>query len=148
MVTSWEWGVGNIKRQGAASEILKNIPLLLGGIFLIYLAVVDETLFTAITMGGLHNRVLVTIATTLAAGVPMFFAVGLFKKSILVGQETIYYYEELLKRKSFWILTIVLLAIITFLVLLQGRAATIQGIVAVVGSVSLSIYLVIYIRKI
>ena len=115
---------------------------------MIYLAAVDETLFTAITMGDLHNRLLVTIATTLAAGVPMFFAVGLFKKSILVGQETIYYYEELLKRKSFWILTIILLAIVTFLVLLQGRVATIQGIVAVVGSVSLSIYLVIYMRKI
>ena len=137
-----------MKRQGSASEILKNIPLLLGGIFLIYLAAVDETLFTAITMGNLHNRILVTIATTLAAGIPMFFAVGLVKKSILVGQETIYYYEELLKRKPFWILTIVLLAIITLLVLLQGRAATIQGIVAVLGSVSLSIYLVIYIRKI
>jgi len=115
---------------------------------LIYLAVVDETLFIAITMGNLNNRILVTIATTLAAGVPMFFAVGLVKKSVLVGQETIYYYEELLKRKAFWILAIVLLAIISILVLLQGRAATIQGLVAVVGSVSLSIYLVIYTRKI
>ncbi len=136
-----------MKRQSAASEILKNMPLLLGGVFLIYLAVVDETIFTAITMGNLNNRILVTIATTLAAGIPMFFAVGLVKKSVLVGQETIYYYEELLKRRSFWILTIVLLAIISTLVLLQGRVATIEGLVAIIGSVSLSIYLTIYTRK-
>jgi len=129
------------------SEMLKDIPLFLGGIFLIYLAVVDETLFTAITMGDLKNRLLVTFATTLAAGVPMFFAVGLIKKSVLKGQETIYYYEELLKRKFFWISTIVLLAVITLLVLLQGRAATTQGLIAVVVSVSLSLYLVIYMRK-
>jgi len=84
----------------------KNIPLFLCGVFLIYIAAADETLFQFIAedlTNGIANRLVVTVATVLAATIPMFFAVGAIKQSVLIGRETIYYYEKMLGSVAFWV---------------------------------------------
>jgi len=127
-------------------ENLKNMPLLIGGIFLSYIAVVDETLFNAVTTSNLHNRLIVTLGTTFAASVPMFFAVGMIKQSILTGRETIYYYEKLLKGKMFWIMALILLVSISILIYLQGRAHSINGSIIMAGCILLSLYLIKFVK--
>ena len=128
-------------------EVLNNIPLFLGGIFLIVLAAVDFTLFDAITQGRVADRTIVALATVVSAAVPMFFAVGLVKVSLLTGRETIFYYEKLLRGSSFWIITILLLLSIAALVLLQGRALSPFGGSVLTGCILLSIYLGFYLQK-
>ena len=127
-------------------EILTNIPLFVGGIFMVYIAAVDETLFNAILGGNFQDRLAVSLATTVAAALPMFFAVGLIKQSIVSGLYTIYYYEKMLQGIIFWILTIILLMAITAIILAQGGVHLYNAPIAV-GSSLLSIYLVIYLRK-
>jgi hypothetical protein len=99
--------------------ILSNVPFFLGGIFLIYLAVLDETLFNFILHSFQQDKIIISIATTVAAGVPMFFAVGFIKKSVLRRWQTIYYYEKLLLHDFFWILTIILLGIISSIIVID-----------------------------
>ena len=99
--------------------ILSDVPFFLGGIFLIYLAVLDETLFNFILHSFQQDKIIISIATTVAAGVPMFFAVGFIKKSVLRRWQTIYYYEKLLQHDFFWILTIILLGIISSIIVIE-----------------------------
>jgi len=99
--------------------ILFDVPFFLGGIFLIYLAVLDETLFNFILHSFQQDKIIISIATTVAAGVPMFFAVGFIKKSVLRRWQTIYYYEKLLLHDFFWILTIILLGIISSIIVID-----------------------------
>jgi len=99
--------------------ILSDVPFFLGGIFLIYLAVLDETLFNFILHSFQQDKIIISIATTIAAGVPMFFAVGFIKKSVLRRWQTIYYYEKLLLHDFFWILTIILLGIISGIIIIE-----------------------------
>jgi len=99
--------------------ILSDVPFFLGGIFLIYLAVLDETLFNFILHSFQQDKIIISIATTIAAGVPMFFAVGFIKKSVLRRWQTIYYYEKLLLHDFFWILTIILLGIISSIIVID-----------------------------
>jgi len=101
------------------SLILSDVPFLLGGFFLIYLAVLDETLFNFILDNVKQDKIVISIATTIAAGVPMFFAVGFIKKSILQRWQTIYYYEKLLLHDFFWILTIILLGMISSIIVIE-----------------------------
>ena len=99
--------------------ILFDVPFFLGGIFLIYLAVLDETLFNFILHSFQQDKIIISIATTVAAGVPMFFAVGFIKKSVLRRWQTIYYYEKLLLHDFFWILTIILLGMISSIIVID-----------------------------
>ena len=99
--------------------ILSDVPFFLGGIFLIYLAVLDETLFNFILHSFQQDKIIISIATTIAAGVPMFFAVGFIKKSVLRRWQTIYYYEKLLLHDFFWILTIILLGMISSIIVIE-----------------------------
>lgn len=99
--------------------ILSDVPYFLGGIFLIYLAVLDETLFNFILHSFQQDKIIISIATTVAAGVPMFFAVGFIKKSVLRRWQTIYYYEKLLLHDFFWILTIILLGMISSIIVIE-----------------------------
>jgi len=99
--------------------ILFDVPFFLGGIFLIYLAVLDETLFNFILHSFQQDKIIISIATTVAAGVPMFFAVGFIKKSVLRRWQTIYYYEKLLLHDFFWILTIILLGMISSIIVIE-----------------------------
>ena len=99
--------------------ILFDVPFFLGGIFLIYLAVLDETLFNFILHSFQQDKIIISIATTVAAGVPMFFAVGFIKKSVLRRLQTIYYYEKLLLHDFFWILTIILLGMISSIIVID-----------------------------
>lgn len=99
--------------------ILSDVPFFLGGIFLIYLAVLDETLFNFILHSFQQDKIIISIATTVAAGVPMFFAVGFIKKSVLRRWQTIYYYEKLLLHDFFWILTIILLGMISSIIVID-----------------------------
>ena len=98
--------------------ILSDVPFFLGGIFLIYLAVLDETLFNFILHSFQQDKIIISIATTIAAGVPMFFAVGFIKKSVLRRWQTIYYYEKLL-HDYFGISTIILLSIISYIIVIE-----------------------------
>ena len=127
-------------------EILTNIPLFAGGIFMVYIAAADETLFNAILGGNFDDRLAVALATTVAAALPMFFAVGLIKQSVVKGLYTIYYYERMLQGSIFWVLTIILLIAITAIILVQGTVHLYNAPI-VAGCSLLSVYLVIYVAK-
>ena len=99
----------------ASKLSLANVPLFIGGLFMVYLAVLDETLFNFILDNTAQDQFTIALATTIAAAFPMFFAVGFIKRTILRRWQTIYYYEKMLMGQSFWILTIILLGVITFI---------------------------------
>ena len=120
-----------------------DIPLFIGGLFMVYLAVLDETLFNFILDNTVQNQFTIALATTIAASFPMFFAVGFIKRTILRRWQTIYYYEKMLMGQSFWILTIILLGVITFITVNEEGVHQLNAPV-VGGCVLFSIYLVIY----
>ena len=127
----------------ASKLTLAEVPLLIGGIFMVYLAVLDETLFNFVLDNVTQNQFTVSLATVIAATLPMFFAVGFIKRSILRRWQTIYYYEKMLLGQSFWILTIILLGAITLIIIVEEGIHQLNAPV-VAGCILFSIYLVIY----
>ena len=127
----------------ASKLSLANVPLFIGGLFMVYLAVLDETLFNFILDNTVQDQFTIALATTVAAALPMFFAVGFIKRTILRRWQTIYYYEKMLMGQSFWILTIILLGAITFIIIVEEGVHQLNAPV-VVGCILFSIYLIIY----
>ena len=127
----------------ASKLTLAEVPLLIGGIFMVYLAVLDETLFNFILDNVTQNQFTVSLATVVAAALPMFFAVGFIKRSVLRRWQTIYYYEKMLLGEVFWILTVILLNIITFIIVSEQGVHQFNAPI-LAGCVLFSIYLVIY----
>ena len=127
----------------ASKLTLAEVPLLIGGIFMVYLAVLDETLFNFVLDNVTQNQFTVSLATVIAAALPMFFAVGFIKRSILRRWQTIYYYEKMLLGEVFWILTVILLNIITFIILSEQGVHQFNAPI-LAGCVLFSTYLVIY----
>ena len=126
---------------------LANIPLLLGGIFMGYLAVFDETLFNFILEFAVPDQFSISLATVIAAALPMFFAVGFIKQSVLRSWQTIYYYEKMLLGEIFWTLTIILLNAIAYIIVTEQGIHQFNVLI-VAGCVLFSIYLVIHSFKI
>ena len=126
----------------ASKLTLAEVPLLIGGIFMVYLAVLDETLFNFVLDNVTQNQFTVSLATVIAAAFPMFFAVGFIKRSVLRRWQTIYYYEKMLLGEVFWILTVILLNIITFIIVSEQGVHQFNAPI-LVGCVLFSIYLVI-----
>jgi hypothetical protein len=126
-------------------EMWRNIPLFFCGVFLVYVAAVDGTLFQAIAV-DVANRLVVAVATVLATTIPMFFAIGSIKQSILVGRETIYYYEKLLKTKAFWAIGGVVSVSIAVLIYVQNRMTffCLPGLLTAIGCILSGIYLFYY----
>ena len=127
----------------ASKLTLAEVPLLIGGIFMVYLAVLDETLFNFVLDNVTQNQFTVSLATVIAAALPMFFAVGFIKRSILRRWQTIYYYEKMLLGEIFWILTVILLNIITFIIVSEQGVHQFNAPI-LAGCVLFSTYLVIY----
>ena len=127
----------------ASKLTLAEVPLLIGGIFMVYLAVLDETLFNFVLDNVTQNQFTVSLATVIAAALPMFFAVGFIKRSILRRWQTIYYYEKMLLGEIFWILTVILLNVITFIIVSEQGVHQFNAPI-LAGCVLFSIYLVIY----
>ena len=127
----------------ASKLTLAEVPLLIGGLFMVYLAVLDETLFNFVLDNVTQNQFTVSLATVIAAALPMFFAVGFIKRSILRRWQTIYYYEKMLLGQSFWILTIILLGAITLIITVEEGIHQLNAPV-VAGCILFSIYLIIY----
>ena len=127
----------------ASKLTLAEVPLLIGGLFMVYLAVLDETLFNFVLDNVTQNQFTVSLATVIAAALPMFFAVGFIKRSILRRWQTIYYYEKMLLGQSFWILTIILLGAITLIIIVEEGIHQLNAPV-VAGCILFSIYLIIY----
>ena len=126
---------------------LASIPLFIGGLFMVYLAVLDETLFNFILDNTIQNQFTISLATVIAAALPMFFAVGFIKQSVLRRWQTIYYYEKMLFGASFWLLTIILLNAITFIIV-NEQGIHQFNIPILAGCVLFTIYLVIHEFKI
>ena len=114
---------------------------------MVYLAVLDETLFNFILDNTIQNQFTASLATVIAAAFPMFFAVGFIKRSVLRRWQTIYYYEKMLSGEVFWILTIMLLNTFTFIIV-NEQGIHQFNIPILAGCVLFSIYLVIYSFKI
>ena len=117
---------------------------------MVYLAVLDETLFNFILDNTIQNQFTISLATVIAAALPMFFAIGFIKQSVLRRWQTIYYYEKMLFGQSFWLLTVILLNVITY-VIVNEQGIHQFNIPILTGCVLFSIYLVIHefkIRKI
>ena len=126
---------------------LANIPLFIGGLFMIYLAVLDETLFNFILDNTAQDQFAISLATTIAAALPMFFAVGFIKQSVLRRWQTIYYYEKMLLGEIFWMLTIILLNAIAYIIVTEQGVHQFN-VPIVAGCVLFAIYLVIHSFKI
>ena len=127
----------------ASKLSLANVPLFIGGLFMVYLAVLDETLFNFILDNTVQNQFTIALATTVAAALPMFFAVGFIKRTILRRWQTIYYYEKMLMGQSFWILTIILLGAITSIIIVEEGIHQLN-VPIVTGCILFSVYLIIY----
>ena len=127
----------------ASKLSLANNPLFIGGLFMVYLAVLDETLFNFILDNTVQDQFTIALATTVAAAFPMFFAVGFIKRTILRRWQTIYYYEKMLMGQSFWILTIILLGAITSIIIVEEGVHQLNAPV-VGGCILFSVYLIIY----
>jgi len=130
-------------------ELWQSVPLFLCGVFLIYIAAADETLFLFIAedlTNGLASRVVVAVATVLAATIPMFFAVGAIKQSILIGRQTIYYYEKMLTSVAFWVVAglvstfIVIIMYIQYAVYYNFRITSLPGILTALGCILCGLY--------
>ena len=131
----------------SSKQTLARIPLFIGGLFMVYLAVLDETLFNFILDNTIQNQFTISLATVIAAALPMFFAVGFIKQSVLRRWQTIYYYEKMLFGASFWLLTIILLNAITFIIV-NEQGIHQFNIPILAGCVLFTIYLVIHEFKI
>ena len=127
--------------------ILSNVPLLIGGLFMVYLAVIDNTLFNFILDNTQQDKITISIATIVAATLPMFFAVGFIKRSIFRRWQTIYYYEKMLFGEAFWIMTIILLNVISFIIYTEEGIHQFNSPI-LAGCTLFSIYLVIHAFKI
>ena len=125
------------------NRIVKSLPLFLGGIFMIYLAAADDTVFDYVLDNTGQTRVTVAAATVLATAPVMFFAIGFIKQSILHEWEVIYQYQRLLEHSSFWIMAIVLLLGIAALSVM-GEGLYLFNVHIIVGCVGFSAYLAIY----
>ena len=124
---------------------IQKLPLFLGGILLIYLAMADESLFN-IMLGYLsRSQFSVALATTIAAAIPMFFAVGLLRRSLLIKLDTIYYYEKFIDSKIYWFSTVALVATFAYLNIKLG--SSIRELLVAAACVALVIYLMIYTFK-
>lgn len=141
-----EEGFDYTMTKRSAKEILRNIPLFMGGLFMIYLAAADETLFNFILGNTTQNQLTVALATTVASALPMFFAVGMIKQSIVSGLYTIYYYEKMLQGVIFWIVTSILLIVIAAIIVVQGIHQF--NVLIMLGCGVLSAYLIVYTVKI
>ena len=127
--------------------ILSDIPLFIGGLFLVYLAVLDETLFNFILDNTHQDQITVTIATIIAAAVPMFFAVGFIKKTALRRWQTIYYYEKLILGDFFWVFSIILINVFSYIIVIEEGIHQFN-IPILAGCILFSIYLVVHSFKI
>jgi len=136
------------------SKKIASIPLLIAGIFVIYIAALDDALFSLVRSIAGTDRVGITIATTVAAAVPMFFAVGMIRKSIGINWFTIYHYERMLDGKGFWVLAIIVLIIVAIIHLITVVPQLIAGVefylggITIVGCIISVICLAVYISKI
>lgn len=123
-------------------EMWKNIPLFLCGVFLVYIAAADDTLFLFIAF-DLTNRIIVTAATVMATTIPLFFAVGAIKQSVLIGRETIYYYEKMLENMWFWMVA-GLVSISIAVLIFNFSIASLQDIGVAIGCILCGAYLFYY----
>ena len=128
-------------------KIFDKFPLFLGGLFLVYLAIFDETLFNFIIYNMVQNQFSVVLATSIAAGLPMFFAVGFIKQTILRRWQTIYYYEMFIRGLSHRILTIILLSITSYIIIFEEGIHQFN-LPILVGCTLFSLYLIIHALKI
>jgi hypothetical protein len=126
-------------------SILKHTRVLLFfcGLFLIYVASFDETLFRLFAF-DVTNRIIVSLATILAASLPMFFAVGAIKHSVLISRETIYYYEKFLKTWVFWLCSGILCVSIGVLAYTQFRFDFLSKTFVIVGGLLSGVYFIYY----
>ena len=106
--------------RNSFSEYIRNIPLLLGGIFFIYLGAVDQTIFDSILIHINSDRLGITLATAFSAGIPIFFAIGLIKKGIFLRWQTLDFYEKILRGKIFSILIMCFLIFFSYLTFNSG----------------------------
>ena len=112
-----------------------------------YLAVFDESLFNFIINNLGQNQFSVALATSVAAGLPMFFAVGFIKQTILRRWQTIYYYEIFILGIFHHILTVILLGIISYIIIFEeGIHQFNMPILA--GCALFSLYLIVHALKI
>jgi len=135
------------------SKKMASLPLFIVGLFVIYIAAYDDALFDIVRSIIGTERIGITIATTVAAAVPIFFAVGMIRKSIGINWFTIYQYERMLEGNVFWSLAIIVLIIIAILHLATVVPLLIAGIesyqeaITVIGCIISAIYLAKYNSK-
>lgn len=128
-------------------RIFDKFPLFLGGLFLVYMAVLDDSLFNFIINNTTQNQFSVALSTSIAAGLPMFVAVGFIKQTILRRWQTIYYYEIFIMGIFHRILTIILLSVFTYIIVLEEGIHQFN-LPILAGCTLFSLYLIIHALKI
>ena len=123
-------------------RIMCSLPLLLGALFMIYLAAFDDTIFDYVLDYTVQNRITVAAATVAATAPLMFFAIGFLKQSVFRDWQAIYQYERLLEHSIFWVMSVVLLSVIMTLNIIE-EGVHLLNIHIFVGCVGFSAYLAI-----
>lgn len=127
-------------------RIKSGLPLLLGGAFMVYLAVADNTIFDYMLDNMEQTRLTVAAATVAASAPLMFFAMGFFKLAVFHEWQTIYQYEALLRKNIFYVLVIILLTVIAILRVTED-GIHVFNIHVFVGCLGFSLYLITYMFK-
>jgi hypothetical protein len=130
-------------KNSLKNEFWKNISLFLCGVFLVYIAAFDGALFHLVAF-DVTNRLLVTLGTILAAALPMFFAIGSIKQSVLFRRETIYFYEKMLKHWVFWLVSGIFCFFIAAIKFIQPEAFIYSSILTGILCCVAGAYLVYY----
>jgi len=117
------------------------------GLFQAYLAVFDPTLFNLVSMGDLTNRLVVSAATVVAAGVPFLFGLGALKEGVVPNLQTVFFYERMLRGKSFWLVSALFTLSLAPAIYIQGRLQQSEGLA--VGGITLlvSLYLLLIAKR-
>jgi hypothetical protein len=116
-------------------------------LFQSYVAVFDSSIFQLITGGNLSSRLVVSAATALAAGVPFFFALGALKEGALPSWNAVFFYEKLLERPGFWILSALLMLSLIPILFLEGRLYFSDGALMAGLSLGVAVYLLVTAKR-
>lgn len=150
---SWSRAYGNWPRKELRkqiphrAEVHRDIILVICGVYQAYLAVFDPTVFDLITAGSLSSRLVVSLATVTAAGVPFFFALGALKEGLAPTLETVFFYEKMLRGAGFWIVSSFLTFALIPSVYFRANLGRTETLLEIVMALFVGVYLLLIARQ-
>jgi hypothetical protein len=135
------------RRARDRAEPRRDLILVACGLFQAYVAAFDSSVFNLMTSGDLSSRLVVSLATISAAGVPFFFALGALKEGIIPGWETVFFYERLLRGSGFWTVSALFTLSLIPIAFLQGRLCCAEGLLLTGLALGVAAYLFLIAKR-